>query len=83
MRPIDTPPEIERIHLEILRKMNPEKRLRLAFELMETEKKIILEGIKSRHPEYGEKEARLALIRILLGDELFVKVYPQSKGIRP
>lgn len=80
---IDTLLEIERIQLEILRKMEPEKRLKLAFQLLETEKKLLIEGIRIRHPEYSEKEINMALKRIFLGDELFERVYPEAKEIKP
>jgi len=83
MKPIDTSPEIERMQIEKLRRMTPEKRLKLALQLIETEKKLLMEGIKKRHPEYKEKEIKLALIRILLGEELFEKVYPWAKKIKP
>lgn len=83
MKTFDTLPKIEEIQFEILRKMSPEMRLNLAIQLFETEKKLLMEGIRSRHPEYKEEEIRLALIRILLGDEQFEIVYPQMKGIKP
>ncbi len=83
MKPSDTLAEIEEIQLDIIRKMSPEKRLELAIQLYETEQNLLSEGIRSRHPEYTEEEIRLALIRILLGNEQFEVVYPYSKGIKP
>jgi hypothetical protein len=83
MKSIDTSREIEKIQVNILRKMEPEQRLKLVFQLFETEKKLLIEGIRSRHPEYTEKEIKLALKRIFLGDELFEIVYPKAKGIKP
>lgn len=83
MNSLDTSPEMEKLQIEILRKMSPEMRLNLAIQLFETEKNLLMEGIRSRHPEYNEEEIRLALLRILLGDEQFEIVYPQGKGIKP
>lgn len=83
MKQIDTSSESEKIQIEILRKMRPEQRLNLALQLCEIEKKLLIEGIRSRHPNYSENEINLALIRILLGDELFEKVYPFAKRIKP
>lgn len=83
MRKLDTSEELDKIQVEILRGMKPEQRLKLALQLFETEKKLLMEGIHSRHPEYSEEEIKLALIRILLGDKLFEIVYPEAKGRKP
>jgi hypothetical protein len=37
------------------------------------------EGIRHRHPEYSDEEVRLASIRARLGDELFLKAYPNAR----
>lgn len=81
MRPMDTSKKAEEVQIEILKKMNPERRLEIALQLFETEKNLLMEGIKTRHPEYTEKEVKLALIRIFLGDKLFSKVYSPKKEI--
>jgi hypothetical protein len=83
MKSLDTSKEIEKIQIDILRKKEPEQRLKLALQLFETEKKLLIEGIRSRHPEYTEKEIKLALIRTFLGDELFETIYPEAKKIKP
>ncbi len=83
MRKFDTLPQMERIQTEILRKVKPEQRLKIALELSETSKKLLEEGVRSRHPEYTEQKIKLAVIRILLGEELFISVYPEAKGIKP
>lgn len=83
MRAMDTSQKAEEIQIEILKKLGPEKRLELALKLFETEKKLLMEGIKKRHPDYTEKEVKFALIRLFLGDNLFSKVYPQLKEIMP
>lgn len=83
MKAFDTLPEIENLQIEILRKVGPEKRLKLAMELLEIEKKLLIEGIRRRHPEYKEEEIKLALIKILLGKKQFEIVYPQAKEIKP
>jgi len=83
MRIKDTSEKIEKVQIEILKKMKPEQKLKLALKLFETEKKLLLEGIRTRHPEYNKNKVKLALIKIFLGDELFEKVYPDKRGIRP
>ncbi|MGB9773769.1 MAG: hypothetical protein ACP5JH_09730 [Bacteroidota bacterium] len=83
MNSLDTSREMEKLQIEILRKMNPERRLNLAMQLLETGRKLLMEGIRSRHPEYKEEEIRLALIRTLLGDKQFEIIYPHAKGTKP
>lgn len=83
MRTMDTSPEIEEIQIEIFRKMEPERKLSLVFQLMALEKEIMIEGIRNRHPEYTDQEVKLAFIRLSLGDVIFEKVYPGYKNIKP
>jgi len=82
-RPLDTSEEADRIQTEIYRAMTPERRLRLGFEASETSRQLQAAGVRFRHPEYSDEEVRLAVTRINLGDELFLKVYPARKLIVP
>jgi len=83
MRPLDTSPEAERVQLEIFRAMTPEQRLQRGSELSQFCKGLLADGVKYRHPEYNEEEIRLAVIRIELGDKLFLRVYPHAGHIIP
>jgi hypothetical protein len=83
MKLTDTSEEMEKVQIEILKKMKPEERLKLSLQLFEAEKKLISEGINKRHPEYSKEEVKYALIKVFLGDELFEKVYPHTRGIIP
>jgi len=44
---------------------------------------ITLENIRARHPEYGEHQARMALYRLLVGDELFHRAWPAEPLLAP
>jgi hypothetical protein len=44
---------------------------------------ITLENIRARHPEYGEHHARMALYRLLVGDELFGRAWPGEPLLVP
>ena len=79
----DTTLKAEWAQIDIFRRMKPEQRLKMAIELSETTRKLTEEGIKARHPEYSDDEVRLAIIKILLGDELFRLIYPHKKEIKP
>jgi len=82
MQELDTSSEAKKVQIEILRKMKPEQRLRISLELSKFSKKLLEEGIRSRHPEYSEQEMKLAVIKILLGNELFGIVYPDAKSLK-
>ena len=77
--PADTTPEAAAVQLEIFRRMSPERRLELAFEMSANLREVVAAGVRSRHPDYGEQEVRLAVIRLTLGDELFFRVYPGAR----
>ncbi len=83
MRVIDTSEKVAEIQIEILKKMSPERRLELSLHLFEIEKKLLMEGIRRRHPDYADKEVKFALIRIFLGEKLFSAVYPEAKELIP
>lgn len=79
----DTFQETEKIQIELLRKMPLEKKWKVIFKFIEVQKELIIEGIRKRHPEYSDKEVYYAFKRIILGKELFEKVYPEAKYIKP
>ncbi|MEO8167619.1 MAG: hypothetical protein ABI623_05175 [bacterium] len=83
IRSLDTTREADRIQLEIFRKMKPGERLRRGFELSAAMKRLNATGVRMRHPNYSDDEIRLAVIRMRLGDELFLKVYPHASHVLP
>ena len=83
MRTLDTSPEAERIQLDIFRRMGPDKRLESAIRLAQTSRELLREGVRLRHPEYREQEIKLAVIRLSLGESLFLRAYPQAETILP
>ena len=82
MRRLNISNEAEKVQIEILRKMGPEQRLRVSLELSKLSKKLLEEGIRNRHPEYSKQEVKLAVIKILLGNELFGIVYSGAKSLK-
>jgi len=83
MRPLDTSPEAENVQLEVFRRMGPERRLQAGLALSQTCRSLLLEGVRRRHPEYDETQIRLAVIRVMLPEDLFLKAYPQAADILP
>jgi len=83
MRPFDTSSDAEKVQIEIFRRMKPQKRLRTAALLSETCRTLLAEGIRKRHPNYDEEQVRLAVIRCLLPEDLFLRAYPSARDILP
>ena len=78
-RPLDTSREADELQFKIIREMPFEKRWRILFDFIESGFRLLEEGIRYRHPEYTDEELRLASIRARLGDELFMKAFPNEK----
>src|SRR5258707_954431 len=74
--PLDTTPEAYAAQLEAYRHMSGKERTAVAFRLNELARESAIAGIRARHPDYGEEQARLALFRLILGDELTRAVWP-------
>lgn len=70
----DTTPEAHKRQVEILRKLSPERKALMAMELTDNIRQIAVEGIRSRHPEFNEKQIMRELLRMIVGDELFQKI---------
>ena len=83
MRSMDTTAEAEQVQLEIFRRMGPEKRLEAGIALSQMCRKLLAEGVRRRHPEYDEREIKLATIRLTLPEDLFLAAYPEARDIRP
>ncbi len=80
---LDTTEEAERVQVEIFRQMKPEERLQAGIDLAQTCRKLLEAGVRARHPEYDANQVKLAVIRLQLGEELFLKVYPEAKDVLP
>jgi hypothetical protein len=74
--PADTTLEAWRVQLAAYQRMAPSRRLELALQMSDTLRRTVASGVRSRHPEYGEEQVRLAVSRLWLGEDLFRQVYP-------
>src|SRR5262249_41651596 len=74
--PADTTLEAARVQFEVFRRMSPSKRLELAFQMSDSLRQLVADGVRSRHPDYSEHQVRPAVIRLTLGEKLFQQVYP-------
>lgn len=83
LRSWDTSIDAERTQLQVVRSMRPERRLHLGLELTKTCRRLMVEGVRIRHPEYDGREIMLAVFRLELGDRLFLAAYPHAAHIVP
>ena len=60
----DTSPDAERIQLEILGRMSEGQRLRLALEMSQATREMVLSRIRSEHPDWTDWEVKRELLRI-------------------
>jgi hypothetical protein len=79
----DTTPDAATVQVAIYRRMTSDQRTRAAAEMSAMARSITLENIRARHPEYGEHHARMALYRLLVGDELFGRAWPGEPLLAP
>jgi len=73
--PADTTIEAARKQFEILRRLDAETRLKMAFELSDNLRSIVEAGVRLRHPQYDEQQINRQVIRLMIGEALFKQIY--------
>lgn len=81
--PLDTSIRAHDVQREIYRRLGGGERVAIAFRLTALVRETALAGIRRRHPDYSDLEARAALHRLILGDELMRKVFPKQELVDP
>jgi hypothetical protein len=61
----DTTPEIQAMQDRIIMGMTGEQRLKMALDLCQITHDLARAGIRSRHPDWSEKEVKREFIRLL------------------
>jgi hypothetical protein len=85
MKPLshDTTPEAQQMHFELMRRLPGWKRLRLAFELTEATRQLVLAEIRHRFPGASDEEIRRRFIARVLSREDVIRAYgfdPKQEG---
>ena len=83
VRSRDTTPDADAVHLEVIRTTPPERRAAEAYAMSMAARAIALAGIRSRHPDYSDDQARYALFRLLVGDDLYRRAWPRAPVLAP
>lgn len=79
----DTDEQTEQVRLARIRQMSPEERIAGVVQLSEDMRSIAAAGIRARHPDYSATQIKLALFRLLYGDDLVRQVWPDAPLVAP
>jgi hypothetical protein len=71
----DTEPKAHEAQVAAVRKLGPEGRAALAAQMSEDIRRISIEGVRQRHPEYTQEQARRAVLRRVWGEPLASRVW--------
>jgi len=77
--PADTTIEAARKQFEILRRLDAETRLKMAFELSDNLRSFVEAGVRLRHPEYDEQKVNQQVMRLMIGETLFKQINPDAE----
>jgi hypothetical protein len=75
----DTPPNAERVLIELLRGATPARKMAMLLEANRTARTLALTGLRERHPQDSPAGLRRRLADLWLGPDLAAKAY----GARP
>jgi hypothetical protein len=81
--PLDTTAEAYRAQIEVYRRMGGPGRAAVMFRLNALAREAAMAGIQARHPDYDDERRRLAYARLVLGDDVTRKVWPQHDLVEP
>ncbi len=65
--------------MPLVRRMPANRRLELAIQMSKSLLEVVTAGVRRRHPDFLEGQVRLAVLRLVLGEELFGRVYPGAR----
>ena len=66
----DTSPEARAVQLELLRRMSPDERLEKTFSLSNGLRRMAMDAIRRRHPDFDEEQVRIKFIELTYGKDL-------------
>ncbi len=81
--PADTDPAAWRLQMQILAQRTPAQRLAEWAEFNDALALMEEAAMRRRHPDYGDRQVFLALVRGRYGDELAGTVWPDSLLVEP
>ena len=79
--PADTTVEAAKKQFEILRRLTPQKRALISFEISDNVRQNVIAGIKKLHPDFTDTQIKKELLRRTVGYELSRKIIA-AKGLK-
>ena len=77
--PADTTVDAARKQFEILRRLGPEVRVKMAFELSDNLRSLVEAGVRQRHSDFDEQRVQQEVLRLMVGETLFRQIYPDAE----
>jgi len=77
--PADTTLEAARKEFEILRRLGPQVRAKMAFEMSDNLRRIVEAGVRNRHPYFDENKIELETLQLMIGDKLARVIASEAK----
>jgi hypothetical protein len=81
--PLDTTADAHAVQLEVYRRLGGAGRVAVLFRLSTLVRETAMAGILSRHPGYDEGQVQMALRRLVLGDDLVQRAWPDRELVDP
>lgn len=76
----DTTPEATAKQFEVLRRIGPAGRAAMTFELGDNLRALVRAGVRHRHPQWDDRAIEREVIRLTIGDTLFLQAYGKGPG---
>jgi len=85
MKPLspDTTPQLQGKHYELMGKLSPERKLKMAFALTDATRQLVLADLKHRFPQASEEEIRRRFIARVLPRHDVIRAFgfdPKAEG---
>jgi hypothetical protein len=81
--PQDTTADSHAAQLAAYRRLGASRRAQVAAQLSADVRRLSRAGIRSRHPKYTDEGVDLAPRRLLYGDDLFRRAWPDQPLLAP
>jgi hypothetical protein len=79
----DTSARTAQVRSQLFRELSPAQKSAMVEEMSEDARELARIGIRRRHPDYNVAEVEHALHRLLLGDALADRAWPEHTHLRP
>jgi hypothetical protein len=72
--PSDTTIEAAKRQFEIMRKLGPQRRIEMAFDMSNNLRDIVEAGVRMRHPDYDGTKVKEEVLRLMIGEDLYNRI---------